>query len=237
MRNSSNGSGLPVASIRKSIVQRMVGGIYVIVDPEHTSGRPLIDIALAAVEGGASAIQLRDKRARPDDLLNDAIEIAAICRNSRVVFIVNDHPDIAAASEAHGVHVGQGDASISSCRETLAENQIVGKSNALVEEARASVVEGADYIAVGATFPTSTKHDTRPAGLETLRAVASQTDVPVVAIGGINSSNVASVARAGADAVCVATAVTLANDPASAVLALAEAFKSAQADGVTREDG
>ena len=206
-----------------------------IVDPEHTSGRPVSAIAMAAVEGGAAAIQLRDKHAQRDELLNSAVEISEICHNSDVVFIVNDHPEIAADAEAHGVHVGQGDASVTRCREVLQGHQIVGKSNALVEEARASVAEGADYIAVGSMFPTSTKSDTRPAGLETLRLVAAQTVVPVVAIGGINVTNVGKVAASGADVVCVATAITLSEDPASAVHMLLEAFSKERQDRLASE--
>lgn len=209
---------------------KLIGGIYVIIHPEHCGGRDVFSIAEAIASAGAAAIQLRHKDA-PETLVSDeARAIAEICRANATVFIVNDYPDIAAEIGADGVHVGQGDLSIPQCRAILQPHQIVGKSNALLEEALTSFNEGADYIAVGSIFSTSTKADTRPAGLKTLRAVADHVSAPVVAIGGINASNIAAVAEAGADCVCVATAVTLSNDPASATRELAEIFSQARED-------
>ena len=143
-------------------------------------------------------------------------------------FIVNDHPDIAADIGADGVHVGQDDLSIADCREILQPDQIVGKSNALLDEAISSFEEGADYIAVGSIYETDTKSDTRPAGLSTLRAVSQRVTTPIVAIGGIKPDNIAPVAEAGADCVCVATAVTLAPNPADATRELVQRFTAAR---------
>ncbi len=206
---------------------RMSRGIYVIVDPEHTSGRSILEVTAAALMGGASVIQLRHKRADKKTLLQEAVEMARICHRSNALFIVNDDPEIAAASGADGVHVGQNDRSISSCRSILDTKQIVGKSNALLAEALAAADEGADYVAVGTIFPTNTKADTRPAGLSTLRKAAASVKIPVVAIGGINQSNISAVASAGAEIACVATAVTMAHNPADAVATLADKFSSA----------
>lgn len=218
--NSKDGA----SSARRAIASQMRGGIYVIIDPEHTAGRPVVDIAYGVIRAGAVAIQLRCKNLTKNEVIRQATEIAEACRDSKTIFIVNDYPDIALESDADGVHVGQNDLSISYCRDIMKDTQIVGKSNALVEEALASNAEGADYVAVGSMFETSTKADTRPAGLNTLREVSQRVEVPVVAIGGIKLSNIRNVAYAGADVACVATAVTKAIYPARAVESLHIAF-------------
>ena len=207
---------------------KLVGEIYVIVDPDHCGGRDVFSIAEAAATSGAAAIQLRHKDVPKTVVADEARTVAEICRANETVFIVNDYPDVAAEVGADGVHVGQGDLPITECRAILNSDQIVGKSNALLDEALASFDEGADYIAVGSIYSTATKSDTRPAGLSTLRAVAERVSTPIVAIGGINADNVAPVAEAGADCVCVATAITLAADPAVAARELAERFAEAR---------
>ena len=209
-------------------VSKIVGGIYVIVDPDHCGGRDIYTVAEATASAGASIIQLRHKNVTDAVLTDEAHNIAQICRDSGTVFIVNDSPDIAAKVDADGVHVGQGDMPIAGCRTILKPHQIVGKSNALLDEAIASFNEGADYIAVGAIYSTTTKSDTRPAGLSTLRAVVERVSAPIVAIGGINASNIAAVAQAGADSACVATAITLAPDPSAATRELVERFGEAR---------
>ena len=212
----------------RTAASKVVGGIYVIVDPEHCGGRDIFAIAEATASAGASVIQLRHKQAPEMVVKDEARTIAQICRANGTLFIVNDSPEIAAEVGADGVHVGQGDLPISECRTILRPHQIVGKSNALLDEAIASFEQGADYIAVGSIYSTSTKTDTRPAGLATLRAVADRVTAPIVAIGGINASNIAAVAQAGADCICVATAVTLAPDPAAATEELVKEFSAAR---------
>src|SRR5690606_5271039 len=123
------------------------------------------------IEGGATAIQLRDKARDKGDALPLAQQIADLCRTAGVTFLINDHPDVAVAVGAHGVHLGQHDLPLRAARRVLAPWQVAGTSNALVEEARASYQQGADYIAVGRMFPTSSKSNTRPAGPETLAKV------------------------------------------------------------------
>ena len=208
---------------------KIVGGIYVIIDPEHCGGRDIFTIAEATASAGAAVIQLRHKQVPEAVVTDEASTIAAICRANDTLFIVNDSPVIAAEVGADGVHVGQGDLPIAECRTILQPHQIVGKSNALLDEAIISFNEGADYIAVGSIYTTTTKSDTRPAGLSTLRAVSGRVTAPIVAIGGINASNIAAVAQAGADCVCVATAVTMAADPAAATRNLMERFREARA--------
>lgn len=208
---------------------KIVGGIYVIVDPEHCGGRDIFAVAEATASAGAAAIQLRHKNAPETVVFDEARTIAQICRANDTLFVVNDSPQIAAEVGADGVHVGQGDLPIAECRTILQPHQIVGKSNALFDEAITSFNEGADYIAVGSIYTTTTKSDTRPAGLSTLRAVADRVTAPIVAIGGINASSIAAVAQAGADCACVATAVTMAQNPAAATRELVERFGDARA--------
>ena len=200
-------------------------GIYVIVDPEHTNSRPVIDVAKAALSGGACAIQLRDKTGSRSETLETARRVQEMCTAEGVVFIVNDWLDIAALIEADGVHVGQKDIPVGRARGLLSAGQIVGTSNAVQQDALDSESEGADYIAVGAIFPTGTKPDTRPAGIETLRQVKASVGVPVIAIGGIKADNISQIADAGADSACVATAVTMADNPEAAARELTRLFR------------
>ena len=210
--------------IVRPAAQNLVGGIYVIIDPDHCGGQDIFEIADATASAGAAGIQLRHKDVSKSVIADEAQTIVKICREYKTVFIVNDYPDIAAEVGADGVHIGQGDLPISECRAILKPDQIVGKSNALLEEALTSFIEGADYVAVGSIYDTTTKLDTRPAGLPTLRAVAERVAAPIVAIGGINADNVVSVAEAGANCICVATAVTMAADPAVATRELVKRF-------------
>ena len=117
--------------------------------------------------------------------------------------------------------------SIGDARSILSSAQLIGQSNATFEEAIASESDSADYVAVGAIYETSTKSNTRPAGLETLRRVSDVVGVPIVAIGGINLENIGAVLEAGADTVCVATAVTKADDPKAAAAQLADIIDEA----------
>ena len=212
----------------RSPVAGKLRGLYVIVDPEVARGDALA-AASAALNGGASAIQWRDKTRDKGDQLPDCLRLMEICARHDALLIVNDHADLAAACGAHGVHVGQHDLTIGDARRSLAPGQVVGRSNATLAEAEASQEAGADYLAVGAIYPSPSKANTRPAGLETLRSVSRIARVPVVAISGINESNVHEVVSAGADAVAVISAVVAAEDPTSAARRLVERIEEARA--------
>ena len=180
----------------------------------------------AVLRGGARVIQLRDKLHDKGDVLPVARSIRDLCDRHDAVFIMNDHADLAVACDAHGLHLGQHDLPVAEARAILRPYQIIGTSNALVEEAAGSESQGVDYLAVGAMFPTDSKERTRPAGLSTLSAVKATASVPLVAIGGINLSNVSQVVRAGADAACVISAVVGAPDPEAAARQLIAAMQS-----------
>ena len=123
-----------------------------------------MELSQAALRGGARVIQLRDKLHDKGDVLPIARRIRDLCDRHEAVFIVNDHADLAAACDAHGLHLGQHDLPVAEARAVLKPYQIIGTSNALVEEAAESESQGADYLAVGAIFPTDTKERTRPQG-------------------------------------------------------------------------
>ena len=201
-----------------------IRGLYVIVDPAACRGRSPIDVARMALDGGARTIQWRDKRRDKGDQINDARAIAALCREHDALFIGNDHADFALAVGADGVHLGQRDLPIDLVRPIVGPAMIIGISANTIDEARAAEAAGADYVAVGAIFATSSKDVTRPASLGRLREVKAAVRVPVVAIGGISRENIASVVAAGADAAAVISAVCGAGDPCAAAAVLAAAF-------------
>ena len=202
-------------------------GLYVIIDPQATNRHDPLDIAEAALEGGARMLQLRDKARDKGDSLPLARNLVELCRRYDAVSIINDHVDLAVASRADGVHVGQHDLPILDARRVLSPFQAVGNSNATFEEGVASAKAGPDYVAVGDIYGSSSKSNTRPAGLETLQRVRAAVTAPIVAIGGINASNVAAVVQAGADAVCVISAVAGAADPRAAARELVAKIKLA----------
>jgi thiamine-phosphate diphosphorylase len=206
------------------MTQRRVRGVYAIIDPDACYGRTPADIARMALDGGACVVQWRDKRRPKGTQLGDVAEIAVLCRKSSVPLIMNDDADLAVAAAADGVHVGQHDLPASVARRILGAAAIIGVSTNTVDEAIAAVDAGADYVAVGAMFPTRSKDDTRPAGITRLREIRAAVRVPVVAIGGIDADNASQVIDAGADAIAVISAICGAEDPRRATAALAGLF-------------
>ena len=216
----------------RRVASAKISGLYVIVDLELLGERDPLWVAKQALLGGASVVQLRDKLRDKGDSLPLARSLVELCNRHEALCIINDHADLAVAIGAHGVHLGQHDLPVAEAHATLKPWQVAGSSNATVDEAVASCRAGADYLAVGAMYPTSSKRKTRPAGPEALRQVRAaipSDGPPLVAIGGITEANAAVVARAGADAVCVIGAVALAEDPRQAAEALLAAFHQASA--------
>lgn len=203
-------------------------GLYVIIDPEHTGERPVEDVTRAALDGGATIIQLRDKLSDKGPMLETALRINQMCHDAGALFFMNDHADVAVLSGADGLHVGQSDLPVKAARRVLSEGQMIGTSNHHVEEALISMADEVDYIAVGAIYGTGTKEVTVSAGLETLARIRSRVKCPIAAIGGINTSNVVAVIEAGADMVCVISAVGRAPDPAAATRDLVDLIDRAR---------
>jgi thiamine-phosphate diphosphorylase len=207
---------------------RSVGGLYVIIDPDACRGRSAVEAGRLALEGGARVLQWRDKRREKGDQLPDARAIHDLCIEHDALLIVNDHADLALAAGADGVHLGQHDLPPEAVRPLVPQGFIIGVSTNNVDEARRAVEHGASYVAIGAVFPTGSKEPerTRAASVDRVREVKAAVDVPVVAIGGINTSNIDQVIEAGADAVAVISAVCGADDPKAAAAELASRFPS-----------
>jgi len=177
------------------------------------------EVAAAALAGGATAVQLRAPELTDDDLLPVAVDLARRCRATGALFIINDRVDIAVAAAADGVHLGQDD-DIAGARGLLRPGQVLGISVRGVADVPAAVAAGADYLGV-TVWPTTTKPDAVPSGLDALRAVAQASPVPVVGIGGVTTANAAEVIAAGAAGVAVISAVAQAADPVEATRTLA----------------
>lgn len=189
-------------------------GVYVVTSAGR-AGRGHQDIAAAAIEGGATAVQLRAPEISDKELLPIASTLAARCREAGVLFVVNDSVDVALASGADGVHLGQGDGP-AGARERLGAGPLLGISVRGTDEARAAEADGADYLGV-TVWATATKPHAHPRGIEGLREVAGASPLPIVGIGGIGPANARAVMAAGADGVAVVSAVASAADPVAAV--------------------
>jgi thiamine-phosphate diphosphorylase len=178
--------------------------LYVVTSSGFVPGRGHREVAVAAIEGGATAIQLRAPELGDRELLGLAQELAAACEEAGAAFVVNDRVEVAAKAGA-GAHVGQAD-DPAGARETLGPEAILGISVATPEEARAAETAGADYVGV-TVWATPRKADAVPRGLDGLRAVADATYLPVVGIGGVNPANAREVLGAGAAGIAVISAV------------------------------
>lgn len=216
------------AAIRQEKADQ-VRGLYVIIDPQVTGGRDPLDIAVAAVNGGARMLQLRDKLRDKGESLPLATALQDLCQRNGALLIVNDHVDVAAAVGSGGVHVGQTDLPVAQARQILAPHQVLGRSNREFEQLAESRAMGADHVAFGAIYATTSKGVARnPQGPERVReAKGIAGGTPLVAIGGINLDNVAPVVEAGADAICVTAAVGSAENPEAAAAAMTAAIESA----------
>ena len=200
--------------------------LYVVTDRELSKGRSDAEVARLAYEGGADVVQLRMKNADGREMLEQANLIRGYADEMCKLFIVDDRVDIAMASGADGVHLGQSDMPLEAARKLMGDDAIIGISVDNVEEAIAAQEGGADYVGVGAVFQTSTKPDAQQGvGLGAVFEVRQAVDIPVVAIGGINRGNIQDVIRAGADAAAVVSAVVAQDDVSAAAHALRDLIR------------
>lgn len=204
--------------------------LMVITDARLSRGRSHVEVARLAIEGGADAIQFREKEAGCRELHAIAMEIRRLTREAGVPFIVNDRLDVALAVEADGVHLGQDDLLSSVARKILGPGKILGVSATSAEEAHCAARDGADYIGFGPLFEArGSKADTGdPLGAERLAAARARCAVPLIGIGGINAGNAASVIEAGAHGVAVISAVVAAEDIREATRRLRETVLEAR---------
>ncbi len=190
--------------------------LYVITDREAVGKRPLEEVVRSAVQAGASVIQLRDKLASDDELVQLARTLLKITDPLKIPLIINDRVGVAKRSGAQGVHLGQADGGLKEARQVLGPNAIFGRSTHNPEQALRAQEEGFDYIGVGPVFKTPTKPTYEPTGLGFVLFSSENIKIPFVAIGGINLENIEQVRRAGARSVAVVRAVMGSQYPARA---------------------
>lgn len=204
--------------------------VYVIVDMAFARERSLEEVILAVIQGGASVIQLREKRATTRQMIEMGLITKTLCKKAGVPFIMNDRVDVALVIDADGVHLGPDDMPVKNARSIMGSARIIGVSAGTVDEALSAREEGADYLGVGAIYATSSKADAgEPIGPAALGAIKKASMMPVVGIGGITENNAAAVIAAGADGVAVISAVVGAPDIAAAVRSLRDVVKRAKA--------
>lgn len=181
--------------------------LYAITDRRWLNKETLYDQVKKVLDGGATFIQLREKELDKKSFLKEAKEIKKLCKEYNVPFVVNDDIDIAIEADVDGVHVGQDDMNVSTVRAKLGPNKIIGVSVQTVEQALLAEKNGADYLGVGAIFPTHSKKDTISVSYETLKEICKTVNVPVVAIGGINKDNLMNLKQSGICGIAVISAL------------------------------
>lgn len=186
--------------------------LYAVTDRAWVGAQTLPQQVEAALKGGATCVQLREKHLDDAAIRAEALEISALCKQYSVPFILNDNVALAAECGADGVHLGQEDMDPAQARRILGPGAIIGVSAHSVAEAKAAVASGADYLGCGAMFATTTKTDTTTLPKETLRAICEAVPVPVVAIGGIHKENLLSLADCGEAGVALVSAIFAAKD-------------------------
>lgn len=181
--------------------------LYAVTDRAWLNGNTLYSQVEQAIEGGATMVQLREKNLQDELFWKEAVEIQKLCKAYSIPFIVNDNVGIARKIHADGVHVGQKDMAAGDVRKLLEPDQILGVSAQTVEQAVLAEKQGADYLGVGAVFPTGTKADAQEVSFEMLARICSAVSIPVVAIGGITGENVARLQGSGIYGVAVVSAI------------------------------
>lgn len=197
--------------------------LYAVTDRHWLGKQTLFDQVKEALDGGATCIQLREKQLDEENFLKEAIEIQKLCKEYHVPFIVNDNVDIAKDMHADGIHVGQSDMEALDVRKALGNDVILGVSAQTVEQAKKAEAHGADYLGVGAVFPTGSKDDADDVSHETLKAICEAVSIPVIAIGGITQDNVKELAGSGIVGIAVISAIFAQKDITQATKDLKQA--------------
>ena len=181
--------------------------LYAVTDRHWLDGRTLHSVVKESLDGGVTCVQLREKHLDETHFLEEAKDLQALCKEYKVPFIINDNVEIAQAIDADGVHVGQSDMEAGDVRAKLGPDKIIGVSAQTVEQAILAEKHGADYLGVGAVFPTGSKDDAIEVPHETLKAICDAVSIPVIAIGGITQENVATLAGSGICGIAVISAI------------------------------
>ncbi len=203
--------------------------LYLVTDRGLARGRSTLEIVSAAVHGGATVVQLREKDCSTWDFIEQALALKEFLKDRGVPLIINDRVDVAQAVKADGVHLGQTDMPLGMAKKILGDSMIIGISAESLQDAVEAENGGADYLGVSPIYATPTKTDTAaPLGLEGLREIRKAVRLPLVGIGGLNRDNAAEVIRSGADGVAVVSAIVAADDPQTAADAIKQTIKEAQ---------
>lgn len=201
--------------------------LYLVTDRTLSLGRSTVEVVRAAIRGGVSCVQLREKGCSTREFMDEARLLKALLAGTGVPLFINDRLDVALAVGADGVHLGQNDLAIADARRLVGNRMIIGISAESVADAVRAEAEGADYIGASPVFTTPTKTDTAPPlGLDGLRAIRRAVRLPLVAIGGIDADNAAQVLRAGADGLAVVSAIVSAPCPRTAAAGLRQRIQS-----------
>lgn len=196
--------------------------LYGITDRYCLNGRPLIHDVQLALEGGVTMIQLREKNLDEESFYREAIEIKELCKKFHVPFIINDNVELAKKVDADGIHVGQNDMAAQDVRAIIGPDKILGVSTQTVEEALLAQKMGADYLGVGAVFPTGSKDDCWVLSHDLCREICSAVTIPVVAIGGINLGNISKLSGLGFSGISLISAIFGQSDIKAAAMKLKE---------------
>lgn len=199
--------------------------LYAVTDRKWTDAQTLAEQVEEALEGGATFVQLREKTLNEAEFLEEAKELKKLCAKYNVPFVINDNVSIALAMDADGVHIGQDDMEAGTVREKLGPDKIIGVSAQTVEQALLAEKRGADYLGVGAVFPTKSKDDAAEVSKETLKAICSAVSIPVVAIGGVSKENIGELAGTGIAGAAVISAIFGSKDIKNAASELKKAVR------------
>ena len=203
---------------RKNLAESLL--LYAVTDRHWLGERTLSEVVRESLEGGVTFLQLREKDLDDDRFYEEAVELQAMAREYGVPFVVNDNVDIALKMDADGVHVGQSDMEAGGVRALLGPDKILGVSAQTVEQAILAEQRGADYLGVGAVFPTGSKDDAEDVSYDTLKAICEAVSIPVVAIGGITLENTHELAGSGICGIAVISAIYAKSDIKEAAAAL-----------------
>ena len=203
--------------------------LYLVTDRGLARGRSTFEIVKAAVDGGATVVQLREKDCPTLEFIEQALAIKDLLQARRIPLIINDRLDVAQAVRADGVHLGQTDMPLDMAKGILGDSMLIGISAESIEDAIAAEKGGADYLGVSPIYATPPKTDTAPPlGLAGLRQIRKAVRLPLVGIGGLNRENSADVIHSGADGVAVVSAIVAADDPEAAARTLRQIIEEAR---------
>ena len=201
--------------------------LYGVTDRRGLGGLSLAEAVRQSLDGGVTFVQLREKHLGREEFAAEALALKALCAEYGVPFVINDDVELAAEVDADGVHVGQSDMAAEDVRARIGEGKILGVSAQTVEQAVAAEKCGADYLGVGAVFPTGSKDDAQDVSYDTLRDICNAVSIPVIAIGGITAANAAKLSGSGICGVAVISAIYCADDIAKAARTMRAAVEEA----------